>query len=179
MGTDEQIARLERQLADQRRRHERDLARTADEGVLRGAEAAIAVIDGLDRALADLGAGARAYAAGFEMLRTGAIAELAQLGLETIWPLEDDFDPHHHEAVGHRPGSPEGRVVQVVRRGWAAGHGLVRAAQVIVALPGVPESEQVTCPHGRRDASQCMACFRERSGWGSEDVSERRRRRPQ
>lgn len=176
MGTEDQITRLERQLADQRRRHERELARAAEQGQLKGAQAALTVIDGLDRAIAEMGAGAKAFEAGFEMLRKAAVAELAQLGMETLYPLGENFDPHQHEAVGHRPGSPEGMILQVVRRGWSGEGGLVRAAQVIVALPRVAESERVPCPHGRPDASQCMTCFRESRGWGSEESSETRRR---
>lgn len=176
MGTPEQFARLKQQLAEQARRHERDLERAADEALLRGCQAAMTVVDGLDRALEEPGSGARAYISGFEMLRKAALAELARLGLESVYPLGESFDPHRHEAVGHRPGAPEGEVLQVVRRGWSAEQGLVRAAQVIVALPRVAEEEQVPCPHGRPDASQCMSCFKESRGWGSEAAGEQRRR---
>lgn len=179
MDGDARTGVLEDQLDELRRRHVRELARAEQTGTERGSSAALVVIDGLDRALDDLGAAGAAFAAGFEMLRRTALAELARIGMESDYPLGDQFDPHRHEAVGHRPGEPEGRILHVVRRGWSAPHGMTRAAQVIVALPRVASADQVTCPHGRPDASQCMACFKaRRGGWGDDTGTETRRRRP-
>lgn len=176
MGTQETNP-LERQLEEQRRRHERELRRAGEQGVLSGSQASIAVIDGLDRALDELGPAARGYLTGFELLRRSALGELAKLGLTSDYPLTETFDPRKHEAVGQRPGSPEGSVLQVVRRGWASPQGMIRAAQVIVAMPKVAAEDLIPCPHGRPDASQCMTCFRESLGWDEEAGETRRRGR--
>ena len=98
----------------------------------------LAVIDGLDLALAHATADPATIVDGVEAVRQQALGVLAGLG----FPRRDDrgarFDPTRHEAVATRPdpGTEADTVAKVVRPGYGEGDHQLRPAQVVVARPG-------------------------------------------
>lgn len=134
-----------------------------------GLGAVFVIVDGCDRALASPGEEDSPIARGMSMVRDQALGELARLGLESLLPIDTPFDHNLHAAVARCPGTPEGRIAQVVRRGWLYRGQLLRPADVIVA-------DGRGCPHGRENADTCLLCFREALRAGNESETRRRRR---
>jgi molecular chaperone GrpE len=91
------------------------------------------VYDDLERAVTNVDAGL----AGLNWVQ-GVVAIHQKFGrlLEAmnVHQIEADgarFDPAQHEAIGRAPG-PEGKVMQVVQKGYTLGDKVIRPAMVIV-----------------------------------------------
>lgn len=119
-------------------------------GVADTALALTEMVDDCDRALQsliDLEA-PEAVIAGLEKARTRMLAEFDKFGLQSLSPLEEEFDPLFHEAISTEPGSGKDNVIiRVHRRGWMQDGKLLRPALVTVrqGLPGVEEeSDEAT-----------------------------------
>jgi molecular chaperone GrpE len=79
--------------------------------------------------------------AGIAMIQQQLKGILAETGLEEIDAAGKPFDPMLHEAVSQMEttGSPEGRVVQQIRKGYKLRDRLLRPAAVVVAKkPAAP-----------------------------------------
>ena len=130
--------RSEAELQNFRRRVSRELEmtrRVAEESV---ALEMISALDDLERALE----AARASGAGESWTQGVALVSqrmrdaLGRLGIATVDPSGQPFDPMLHEAVlqvDAPPGIAPGTVVQVVDRGYRRGERALRAARVVVA----------------------------------------------
>ncbi|MFI5335318.1 MAG: nucleotide exchange factor GrpE [Opitutales bacterium] len=72
---------------------------------------------------------------GVELVQNQLKSALAQHGLTEINPVGLPFDAHQHEALSQLPSAdvPEGRVVTVVRTGYALNGRLLRPAAVVVS----------------------------------------------
>ena len=72
--------------------------------------------------------------AGVEMTKAALAAALAAEGLVEI-EADGMFDPHLHEALMTQPspGGEEGKIIQVVQKGYRLGDAVLRPARVIVA----------------------------------------------
>ncbi len=72
---------------------------------------------------------------GFNMVYRQIDSILKKNGVEEIHPLREEFDPHRHESTGYQPDDevPEGRVVRVIRRGYALNDRLLRPAMVVLS----------------------------------------------
>ena len=80
---------------------------------------------------------------GLRVLEQQLDASLTELGVLVERPLGEAVDAERHRVVGvspPRPGFPAGRVVEVVRAGYALGGSIVREAEVIVSCDPSPES---------------------------------------
>jgi molecular chaperone GrpE len=90
-------------------------------------------IDDLDRALASVDAklAGLQWIEGIRQIQRKFQGALTALGVSEIDADGAEFDPHLHEAVGHVPGE-EGKVVQVLQKGYMVGDRVVRPAMVMV-----------------------------------------------
>ncbi|MBM3879285.1 MAG: nucleotide exchange factor GrpE [Verrucomicrobia bacterium] len=77
---------------------------------------------------------------GVAMIQSQLRSALAEAGVEEIDALGQPFDPNFHEAVSQRPSSetPDGHVLQQLRRGYRYRERLLRPASVVVATPPAP-----------------------------------------
>ena len=124
-----------------RRRVERDreaAATEAEAGVLRKV---LATVDNLERALAAGGAES-SLRDGVALTLRELLALLESLGVVTLDPLGERFDPAYHQAILHEPapGFAEGAVAEVYRKGFTYRGRLLRPAMVKVAS-GAPGAE--------------------------------------
>lgn len=87
------------------------------------------VLDDLDRA-AEAG-GDESWVEGVRLVGQKFRQVLEQHGVNEVQTDGEVFDPTRHESVGAAPG-PEGRVVQVLRRGYALQDRVIRPAMVLV-----------------------------------------------
>jgi molecular chaperone GrpE len=90
-------------------------------------------IDDLDRALASVDAklAGLQWIEGIRQIQRKFQGALTALDVTEIEADGVDFDPRLHEAVGHVPGD-EGKVVQVLQKGYTVGDRVVRPAMVMV-----------------------------------------------
>ncbi|MBD3220578.1 nucleotide exchange factor GrpE [bacterium] len=154
-ATDDQVARLEAELTEERDRRLRLMAemenlrkRTRREVTesRRFAQAELLrplleILDNFDRALAhapgeDEEATAETFQQGVEMIAQSFRQALIDRGVRPIEAAGREFDPSLHEAVGQAPASdetPSGTVVSVVQEGYTLDDLVLRASRVIVA----------------------------------------------
>lgn len=103
--------------------------------------ALLPALDNFYRALRAAEAAEQETAEGYEQLRRGLrivwrelIRALGDLGVETIDPLGERFDPQLHEAIATESSSEEpGRVIRVAGLGYRLGDQVIRPAQVVVS----------------------------------------------
>jgi molecular chaperone GrpE len=90
-------------------------------------------VDDLDRALASVDAklAGLQWIEGIRQIQRKFQGALTALDVTEIDADGADFDPRLHEAVGHVPGE-EGKVVQVLQKGYTVGDRVVRPAMVMV-----------------------------------------------
>ena len=97
------------------------------------------MIDNFDMALAASGnatdASAQSLRTGITMIHGLLKSALAEAGLEEIDAAGKQFDPNIHEAVSEQESAetPEGHVMQQMRKGYRLRERLIRPATVIVA----------------------------------------------
>lgn len=125
-----------------RRRVERDrdaAAIEAEAGVLRQV---LGTVDNLERALAAAETGS-SLRDGVALTLRELLALLESLGVETMDPLGQRFDPAFHQAILHEPaaGFEPGTVAEVFRKGYAYKERLLRPALVKVASGGAKTAD--------------------------------------
>ncbi|MDR0646992.1 MAG: nucleotide exchange factor GrpE [Puniceicoccales bacterium] len=78
---------------------------------------------------------------GFQMILQQFKASLDKLGVTSIEPQEESFNPYFHEAVStcYNDSVLEGYVVHTVRNGYRLGDKLLRPASVVVSKGKMPE----------------------------------------
>jgi molecular chaperone GrpE len=117
-------------------REKQEAIRYANESLL---EKLMPVLDNFDMALSaaennQTGA-AQSLQQGIQMIFQQFRTALQNAGLEEIDALGKAFDPHLHEAIAQQESadSPEGQVLQQVRKGYKLRDRLLRPASVVVA----------------------------------------------
>jgi molecular chaperone GrpE len=120
-----------------RRRVERDreaAATEAEAGVLRKI---LGTVDNLERALAAAGTES-SLRDGVALTLRELLGLLESLGVVTLDPLKERFDPAYHQAILHEPaaGFAPGTVAEVYRKGFTYKGRLLRPAMVKVASGG-------------------------------------------
>ncbi len=127
------LLRLQAEYVNYRKRVERDRAVAGQMAVIGVLNAILPVMDDIDaaRAHGDLEDGP------FAAIATKLDSTLATYGLERIDAVDVPFDPTVHEALIQQPGADVevDTVSQVLRNGYRSGERILRAAQVIVAVP--------------------------------------------
>ncbi|WP_104111026.1 MULTISPECIES: nucleotide exchange factor GrpE [unclassified Arthrobacter] len=127
------LLRLQAEYVNYRKRVERDRAVAGQMAVIGVLNALLPVLDGIDagRAHGDIVDGP------FAAISTKLETALATYGLEKIDAVDVAFDPTIHEALIQQPSADVeiDTVSQVLRNGYKSGERILRAAQVIVAVP--------------------------------------------
>ena len=95
------------------------------------------VLDDLDRAIAAAKQHVESQdvVAGLELVKRSMLARLAQFGVSHAPALGEPFDPQRHEAIALVPvadPAQDGRVIDVMREGYAIGEDTLRPAGVAV-----------------------------------------------
>lgn len=118
-------------------REKQDAIRYANEALL---EKLVPVLDNFDAALSAAqttsgGAGQSSMQAGVAMIFQQLKKVLTESGLEEVDAASQKFDPNLHEAVSQQESAetPEGQVVQQLRKGYKLRDRLLRPATVVVA----------------------------------------------
>lgn len=72
---------------------------------------------------------------GLQIVYNHLLETLAKQGLTSLEPVGEDFDPNRHEALMQVESDdhPEGKVVQVLEKGYALNDRVIRPAKVMVA----------------------------------------------
>jgi len=123
-------------------RERQDLSRYANESLI---QKLIPVLDNFEMAQAAAQAGpvngTESFQAGVAMIQNQLKTVLADAGVEEVDAIGKAFDPNLHEAVSQQETAetPEGQVVQQLRKGYKLRDRLLRPAAVIVAKkPATP-----------------------------------------
>ncbi len=131
---EERWKRAAADLANYRKRTERELAlqrQREREAVLRDW---LPVLDNLERALMHQDtATLESLLEGVQAVHRQATAILSHYGVRRMQTVDTPFDPERHEAIACAPGCPEGAVLDEVNPGYQMGETVLRPAQVIVA----------------------------------------------
>ncbi len=92
---------------------------------------------------------------GFEMVYQQLKTILREHGIEEIDPGGESFDPHRHESTGTEPDDnvPEGKVLKVVRRGYALNGRLLRPAMVLLSAGAAGEADSAQTASGEPEAA--------------------------
>ena len=126
------LRRLQAEYVNYRKRVERDRAVAGEMAVIGVLNSLLPVLDDVDAARqhGDLADGP------FAAIAAKLEAALKTYGLVRIDETGVEFDPTIHEALIQQPGDVElDTVSQVLRSGYKSGERVLRAAQVIVAVP--------------------------------------------
>ncbi|WP_284975178.1 nucleotide exchange factor GrpE [Arthrobacter sp. efr-133-TYG-104] len=127
------LLRLQAEYVNYRKRVERDRAVAGEMAVIGVLNSLLPVLDDVDAARqhGDLEGGP------FAAIATKLENALKTYGLERISETGVEFDPTIHEALIQQPGEDiqVDTVSQVLRSGYRSGERVLRAAQVIVAVP--------------------------------------------
>jgi molecular chaperone GrpE len=137
--------RAQQEFDESRVRMRREVTREVDRGRRAMLGEFLDVLDNLDRALASAqeGTGPAAdpsnalagLARGVALVRDQFLARLEQFGVTRVASLGHPFDAARHEAVSTAPvtdPAQDGRVVAVLKDGYASGDELLRPASVVV-----------------------------------------------
>lgn len=100
-------------------------------------ESFLPVVDDLDRGIvaAKKHAESADVVTGLELVRRSMLGRLAQFGVTHVPAVGEKFDPHLHEAIALVPvtdPAQDGRVLDVMREGYAIGDETLRPASVAV-----------------------------------------------
>ncbi len=91
-------------------------------------------IDNFDRAFANLGGAEDRIQEGIRLIHSGLMDILTKAGLKEIEAQGQNFDARYHEAVGEIASDfEEGRVAQVMQRGYTLHDQVLRPARVLVS----------------------------------------------
>jgi molecular chaperone GrpE len=70
---------------------------------------------------------------GIEQIFKQFVSVLKKNGLEEIAPLNEDFDPNLHEAVETVKGKKDGKIIEVLQKGYLLNNKIIRPARVKVS----------------------------------------------
>jgi len=132
--------RARAELENVRRRAHEDAAKAGKFAIEKFAGELLAVKDSLEAALASDSQTLEALRAGVELTLRQLQAAFEKSHLCEIYPLNEKFDPHRHQAISQieAEGEPN-RVVQVLQKGYALHERVIRPALVIVSkAPAAP-----------------------------------------
>jgi molecular chaperone GrpE len=136
---DDLLSRMQRLQADfvnYRKRSEREKEEMSLKGKIELASEILPVIDNFERALNSADENTEFYS-GVEMIYKQLLKLLSDQGIEEISAEGEEFDPEFHEAimkVDAENEEDEGKVVEVIQKGFILDERVVRPAMVKVAV---------------------------------------------
>jgi len=136
-GLTDQLLRQKAEMANFRRRIERDRDEQGAEARRHLLRALLPVVDDFERALGAETENFEAYRDGVELILKSLHEFLDTVEVERIDPHGEPFDPHLHEAVDHSETDavPAHHVAHVYQPGYSHAGRLLRPAMVGVARP--------------------------------------------
>ena len=135
---DDKILRLQAEIANMRRINSRERSEAAKFRSQNLASSLLEVIDNLERALQTetTSEDGEALKKGVEMVHNQFKNAFEKEKIETIDPLNEEFDPNFHQAVSVMPAGEEqesNHVIQVLQKGYRIDNRVIRPAMVIVS----------------------------------------------
>lgn len=132
---EQKLANAQSEFEQARIRLRRDMQREVERSTRAVIAELLDVADNLDRAIAAAGDDESPLLVGVRLVRDQFLAKLEGFGVARLATLGEPFDAAIHEAVAMAPVADpalEGRVVGVIREGYAIGDELLRPASVVV-----------------------------------------------
>lgn len=135
---DDKILRLQAEIANMRRINSRERSEAAKFRSQNLASSLLEVIDNLERALQTEtpSEDGQALKKGVEMVHNQFKNAFEKEKIDTIDPLNEEFDPNFHQAVSVMPageGQESNHVIQVLQKGYRIDNRVIRPAMVIVS----------------------------------------------
>lgn len=135
---DDKILRLQAEMANMRRINTRERSEAAKFRSQNLASSLLEVIDNLERALQTEtpSEDGQALKKGVEMVHNQFKNAFEKEKIDTIDPLNEEFDPNFHQAVSVMPageGQESNHVIQVLQKGYRIDNRVIRPAMVIVS----------------------------------------------
>lgn len=134
----ELLVRAQAEMANMQKRAQRDVEHAHKYALEPFIKALIPVVDSLEQGLAmpaESSEHAKALHQGMELTLKMFLSTLARFNVEIVDPLNEPFDPVHHEAMIMQPSEDHapGTVLTVVQKGYLLHGRLIRPARVIVS----------------------------------------------
>lgn len=135
---EDKVLRLQAEMANMRRINTRERSDAAKFKSQSLASGLIDVIDNLERALETeiTSEDGESLKKGVEMVYNQFKQAFENEKIETIDPLNEEFDPNFHQAISMMPGEEgqeSNRVIQVFQKGYRIDNRVIRPAMVIVS----------------------------------------------
>jgi molecular chaperone GrpE len=131
---EERWKRAAADLANYRKRAERDLMQQRQQERAAVLRDWLPVVDNLERALVHQDSlTLENLLAGLQAMHQQAVAILDRYGVRRMQTVDAQFNPEQHEAIACAPGPQEGAILDEVTPGYQLGEATLRPAQVIVA----------------------------------------------
>lgn len=130
----EYVKKMESEVESIRERAKRDTERNLAQASIDFLSKFLGAVDDLERSLETEAQDAQTMREGVELVYKQIEKSLKEANVEPIDEAEVDFDPNKHEAMATIPSQPEqeGKVIEVLRKGYVFKDQLVRPAQVVV-----------------------------------------------
>ena len=131
----DKLLRSRAELENFKKRHETEIEKALKFGVETLLVELVSVIDNLERAISSFSKDSNQEdIEGIDLTLKSFESTLEKFNMRPINPLNENFNPEQHEAVGavKQKGSEENSVIEVLQRGWQLHNRTVRPARVIV-----------------------------------------------
>ena len=131
----EKLLRSRAELENFKKRHETEIEKALKFGVESLLVELVSVIDNLERAISSFSKDSNQEdIEGVDLTLKSFESTLEKFNMRPINPLNENFNPEQHEAVGtvKQNDSEENSVIEVLQRGWQLHNRTVRPARVIV-----------------------------------------------
>ncbi len=140
----DQSLRRQAELANFRRRVQKEQAELSAVAQARLLAGLVPVIDDFERAVEAESADVDTYREGVEAILRGVHKVLEQIGVQRFEPRDEAFDPRYHEAIARQETDevPEGQILDVFQPGYRLGERLIRPATVVVAYGAAGSAAQ-------------------------------------
>ena len=129
------ILRLRAELDNSHKRSVAEVEKAHKYGVERLLLELLPVVDNLEHALKNLSKDVSdSDKEGIELTLKSFESALDKFGISPIYPISEDFDPIHHEAVSVvKDGKhADNKIVEVMQKGWKLHERVIRPARVVV-----------------------------------------------
>ena len=131
----DKLLRSRAELENFKKRHETEIEKALKFGVESLLVELVSVIDNLERAISSFSKDSNQEdIEGIDLTLKSFESTLEKFNMRPINPLNENFNPEQHEAVGtvKQKNSEENSVIEVLQRGWQLHNRNVRPARVIV-----------------------------------------------
>ena len=131
---EDQMKRLQAEFENYKKRTAKEKEALAAIGSAATILKLLPVLDEMEVAMAAMehDAGAKSLRHGVEMLHKKLLAVLEKEGLAEMKALGEPFDPYRHEAVRTAEGKEDGKVAEVMKKGYLFKGSVLRHAMVVV-----------------------------------------------